>query len=52
MSKRFRDYLLDTYIHQGDYLPRKIRKNFPIQIDDQGSLFALVVLLLVRCFIG
>jgi hypothetical protein len=37
MSNRFRNYLLDAYVHHGDYLPKKIRKDFAIQIDDQDD---------------
>lgn len=37
MSYLLRQYLLDAYAANRDILPGKIRKDFPIQIDDQDD---------------
>jgi hypothetical protein len=37
MSNRFRNYLIDAYVQQGDYVPKKIRRDFAIQVDDQDN---------------
>jgi hypothetical protein len=37
MSSRLRRYLLDAYAGNREILPEKVRKDFPIQIDDQDD---------------
>jgi hypothetical protein len=37
VSSKLRRYLLDAYAEKKDILPEKIRKDFPIQIDDQDD---------------
>jgi hypothetical protein len=37
MSSKLRQYLLDAYAGNRETLPEKIRKDFPIQIDDQDD---------------
>jgi hypothetical protein len=37
MSLMLRQYLLDAYAGDRDILPGKIRKDFPIQVDDQDD---------------
>jgi hypothetical protein len=37
MSSKLRRYLLDAYAGNREILPEKIRKDFPIQIDDQDD---------------
>jgi hypothetical protein len=37
VSLKLRRYLLDAYAGNRDVLPQKIRKDFPIQIDDQDD---------------
>jgi hypothetical protein len=37
MSSKLRQYLLDAYAGNREIMPEKIRKDFPIQIDDQDD---------------
>jgi hypothetical protein len=37
MSIKFRQYILDAYAGNREIMPEKIRKDFPIQIDDQDD---------------